>query len=169
MTNETLRDEIDQIICATRRYPAADVAELIMKAIAAKEQPKVPVVSIKLERAEGPSDQCGIPVTVATFAEANAVLRTWALDCPADMLGYLKNDFWVTYADGEVYEGRYDLTHEDQTSASVERHITQFLKFHAGDYCPPHLTRAQYDMFLDQQEEGFADKCRAFLADYQIG
>jgi hypothetical protein len=87
---------------------------------------KIPVKTIRIQRAEG---RIGLdsfdPVTVTTWAEANAILRSWARTAPGPGQGYHKCDFTVTWADGETYNGRYDLEGRETETADLEAHIAR--------------------------------------------
>lgn len=128
---------------------------------------KVQVVKVWLRRAEGPHALC-FERTYGNIADADRELRRWALTAPADG-GYDKCDFKLTFADGNTYEGRYDLKRADATYGDlIGRHVLEFLRFHAGLRRPSHLTEAQYENFL--RLEGSAQKAEimAFLEKYDL-
>lgn len=107
---------------------------------------KIKVKEVFLERAEGPVADC-IKVTVPSLAEATNTLMRWSWTAPKD-LGYDKCDFRVTFEDGEVYEGRYDLKRGLKDEGSLQHHIVSFIEFYAGKHKPPHLTEQKYRDFL---------------------
>lgn len=113
--------------------------------------PKIPVKTIWIHRAEGPTRDLGEHL-VASFETANAILRRWAQTAP-DKGGYDKVDFKVTWDDGETYEGRYDLVREDTTKADLARHMKEFCSFHGGLWCPPHMKKEVYKEFIERQEK----------------
>ncbi len=51
----------------------------------------------------------------------------------------------MTWSDGEVYEGRYDMTYEDSWKANLGDQIKRFVEFYAGLNRPPHMTDEQYE------------------------
>lgn len=108
---------------------------------------KIPVKSIWLRRAEGPHMDLG-QSTVTSFEAADAVLKKWARTAPDDR-SYNKVDFKVTWQDEETY----DLVKKDEVRANLlGSHIQEFLLFHGGLWCPPHLTREDYEDYLERME-----------------
>ncbi len=101
---------------------------------------------IVLERAEGPTAEC-VEVKVASWHDAGWQLARWARTAPEPRGGYDKVDFRVTWADGETYEGRYDLQRDGESGEAVRGfdlalHIRQFLAFQAHQGrggCPGHF------------------------------
>jgi hypothetical protein len=124
---------------------------------------KIGVREIRLERAEGPSPLPG-PRTVASFEEADAVLREWARTAPEGG-GYDKCDFRITYADGDTYEGRYDLT-RGMDEGTLARHVQCHVLFYAGLWMPPHLTEARYRNVVARAEVA---NYRVFAERYDLG
>ena len=109
----------------------------------------VPVggLSITIERAEGLSSECGQPVTVGSFAEADAVLHAWSETAPSRG-GYDKCDFSISWADGGTYSGRYDLKHHSKEPASLTQHMIDECEFHTGKFCPLHMSQDDYTSYL---------------------
>lgn len=89
---------------------------------------KSPVKFITLTRAEGNADECGKPVTVSTWDAASATLSGWAWTAPKDG-GYDKCLFTVEWANGETYQGRFDLEYRHVMGAHVEDQIGRFLRY----------------------------------------
>jgi len=112
---------------------------------------KVNVKEIWLSRAEGPTNDLGEHL-VASFETADAILRKWARTAPK-WEGYNKVDFRVIWEDGEIYEGRYDLVHQDTTRADLAGHMKDFCSFHGGLWCPPHMKKKVYEEFMERQEQ----------------
>jgi len=106
---------------------------------------RVPVTSITVERAEGPCEEC-VSVTVGSYDEAREVIRRWSRTAPAGG-GYDKCDFVVTFADGETYSGRYDMT-ADLKEGFIEDGIARHLAFYSGRWCPAHLTPERYQAIV---------------------
>jgi hypothetical protein len=127
---------------------------------------KIRVQSVFLERAEGPTAEC-IAVTVPTLTEATATLRRWSWSAPKPGGGYDKCDFRVTFADGETYEGRYDLQRDLAGEGPLSKHIRDFMLFCAGQRRPSHMTEDVYRGFVHVQ---FGDPAPylEFLARYDL-
>lgn len=89
---------------------------------------KSPVKSITLTRAEGLEHECGKPVTVSTWDAASATLSGWAWTAPKDG-GYDKCLFTVEWANGETYQGRFDLEYRHVMDARLEHQIGRFLRY----------------------------------------
>lgn len=132
---------------------------------------KIKVKEVWLNRAEGPRGQTG-ERTVHSLEDADETLRDWARTAPKPSGGYDKTDFKVTFADGETYEGRYDLTQEDRKKKSLlGTHIQENLLFHGGLHRPSHLTAEQYDRYLEGiQREGAPtqEEYIEFLRKYEL-
>lgn len=88
---------------------------------------RFPVQSITLHRAEGSRSHLGAPYTVATYQEADQILRGWAWSAPATG-GYDKCDFTILFADGMQYQGRYDVQHPSLKSPSLLHHLQHRLR-----------------------------------------
>jgi hypothetical protein len=101
------------------------------------------VLSIRLERWEGLSDECGQPVTVASFAEADALLMRWSETAPAAG-GYNKCGYLVTWPDGQTYSGRYDLVHHTREKPSLCADMADGAEYTLGKCCPLHMSEAEY-------------------------
>jgi hypothetical protein len=133
---------------------------------------RIPVTRIWLHRAEGPTKDVG-ERTVTSYEAADSQLRKWARTAPKEGRGYDKTDFQVEWADGETYEGRYDLKHDDTTKGNlIGSHIQHFVAFHAGIFCPEHMTRKDYEAYLEREGagEGSAKRAEAlaFLQNYEL-
>lgn len=102
-----------------------------------------PKLAITLTRAEGMEDECGQPVTVASFDAANAVLQDWSKTAPATG-GYDKCDFSVIWPDGSDYEGCYDLKHRSIQPASLTAHMVDQAEYMTGQHCPVHMGGKQF-------------------------
>jgi hypothetical protein len=108
-------------------------------------------LQITITRAEGNLNTDSFePVTVASFAAANALLHAWSETAPARG-GYNKCDFSITWADGSTYSGRYDLKHHSIEPASLTQHMTDQAEFYTGKFCPLHMKQTDYDRFLQNQ------------------
>lgn len=116
---------------------------------------KIKMVKITLERAEGPADLTGKPVTFNTWKEANWWLQKQAVFCTD--LGSDKTDFVVTYEDGQTYKGTYGLEKEDMfRSNMLEKHMKSFLEAVASGK-------------WDRHQPGISQEAKKFLERYEIG
>jgi hypothetical protein len=92
----------------------------------------VRVKKVELLRAEGFTDDptVGRWMTFDSVEEANAQLREnlKTSSIPPGRGGYEKHDFKVTFTDGSVYTGRYDL-HRDEHDADIGRQMHSFSKY----------------------------------------
>lgn len=127
---------------------------------------KIKATQFKLHRAEGKSEEC-VTRTATTWKEADAILKAWAKTAPGPHEGYDKCDFWVTWADGENYQGRYDLKrHDTDFLELLARHIRDFIQFYAGTHKPQWMTQQQYAEAIKGTDHAEYIK---FLNDYEIG
>jgi len=146
---------------------------LILDAVAVDVTPatgKIPAVKFELLRAEGLIEETGPAAPVTTWAEADNILRNWARTAPQPGHGYDKCDFKITYADGDTYEGRYDLKFHDQTFPELLAwHIRQHCEFYAGTRRPDWMTEDKYQDVLASYEEETIQGYKDFIARYEIG
>ncbi|MGB4060876.1 MAG: LPD29 domain-containing protein [Burkholderiaceae bacterium] len=115
-------------------------------------------LAITITRGEGPSDECGKPHTVASFAEADALLLAWA-DTVRPGGSCDKVDFSVTWPDGTGYAGTYELQHHATARPSLARHMVDLADFYTGKGCPAHMSEAAY---LRHMEHVSADTRAAY-------
>jgi hypothetical protein len=110
-----------------------------------------------------------------TVGEATCVLMQMAHDAPT--LGYDKTDFRITWEDGYVYEGRYDLHHISQQQENPNRcidladHIRGFILFCSGTRRPHHLSEEEYEKILVMYAMTTPEKrqaCLDWLAKYEL-
>lgn len=136
-------------------------------------QPK----EIVIVRVEGPIERvavpAGRPVRVKSWDEANRVIKEIARTAPDDGC-YDKTDFKITFEDGFVYTGRYDVTYSDVSKPEPLRmHVREFVKFLCGQYRPKHTYgegEASYKKLMQQYEQdGTAEEARQFLDRYDVG
>ena len=128
---------------------------------------RIRAIKFELNRAEGPSAECGPAEPVTTWMDADNILRKWSLTAP-EFGGYDKCDFTITYADGETYTGRYDLKrHDIGFPELLARHIRGFVEFCAGLHCPSHMTTEQYREYLSDNNS--TAEYQDFLNRYEIG
>ena len=130
---------------------------------------KIKVVKINLYRAEGRVQDC-VAATATRFSAADAWLRCWSTTAPDDG-SYHKCDFTIEWADGETYEGRYDLKkHDGSLDNLIGRHVRRFLEWQGGIAKDPWCGPAEYQEYLRQHTSPAAQaECRKFLKNYEIG
>jgi len=126
-----------------------DQAGPVLKSETPQDQSPAPGgLQITITRAEGNTETDTFePVTVASFAAADAVLHAWSETAPSRG-GYDKCDFSIIWPNGDTYSGRYDLKHHSKEPASLTRHMVDNGEFHTGKFCPLHMSQADYDSFL---------------------
>jgi len=112
---------------------------------------KSKVLKIKLNRAEGPINQSNRKVEFVgglnkLWNQANAQLLRWSDTAPEQ--GYDKVDFEVSFDDGSIYSGTYDLKHYSVENPDLARHIVDYCNFYAGRLRPSHLSVDKYATFL---------------------
>ena len=126
---------------------------------------KIKIVEIVIDRAEGPRAYCG-KKTVETIDEANKLLRQHARTAPKTGQGYDKCDFVITFADGETYDGRFDL--QSDGLPYLEDHIHDFLMCYSGLRKPRRWTEAEYSVVINRTP-GLKEVCVRMLNDYDYG
>lgn len=89
----------------------------------------VTVTEVVLNRAEGPTDLCGIDHKFPRLSLADNLLMVWAWGMPADQMGYDKVDFTVYLSNGDTYEGRFDLKPSHRISASIKNQMVGHLEW----------------------------------------
>ena len=137
---------------------------------------KIKARSITLQRAEGAIGRDDFsPRTITAkegknvWEQADCLLFEWSQTAPRGS-GYHKVDFTVKYEDGETYSGRYDLVHWNEEYPSLAKHMRSFVTFHAGKWCPPHMTEEQYRSLLETEPYvTMRPKFEKFLETYEIG
>lgn len=125
---------------------------------------KASVKEISIYRAEGPLDRSP-RIQVASFEEASKFLQEEAKTAPSLNEGYDKCDVKITWANGESYSTRYDLTALDQyRNNHLEWEIQKDLQFAAGTYRPSHLTEEQWDHHLSNVSIDSVQRCTDLLS-----
>ena len=132
---------------------------------------KIQVSKVIVHRAEGPSHECVTKEFTGTDAlgDAQHQMMLWSYSAPKDG-GYDKCDFWIHFADGYVYQGRYDLTAtgRDSSDDSIRTHVFLFMQFIAGKRRPLHLNEKQYAQVMKRYEH-LKDDAVKFLETYDLG
>lgn len=138
------------------------------------------VKEIRIRRAEGFHHETKDTYRFSSFTAADVCLRRMARTAPEDG-SYNKTDFWVVYANGYQYSGRFDLKREHQAGANLlSTHMGEFLGILAGRFVPLYVRTAASPREL-KEAEGFhrmvklyeQDGTKAgavyFLETYKIG
>ncbi len=123
------------------------------------------VKSIRLNRGEGRTEDCNRPVEVATFAEAARTLRRWSNSAPREQDGgYHKCDFTVTFTDGSVYSGRYDLQRRDDFMIPrIEDQCLRTLLMYTGRKFPAHMTASACSFVRNRMSAELLAEARTLL------
>jgi hypothetical protein len=126
---------------------------------------------IWINRAEGPVKDC-VAVTLTEeklWKQADDLLKRWSDTAPQNGC-YDKCDFKVTFEDGELYEGRFDMKHWSVELPDLEDHILHFVRWHAGLCEHPWCGKEQYEQMVEQyHQDGNQGIALDFLDGYQIG
>lgn len=125
-------------------------------------------ISIYLDRVEGKRDEL-IDITLTgenLWERADETLNAWRKSVRGESN---KVDFRITFADGEIYGGTYDL--ERDKTPSLAAHILSYLEFYGGlcEQLPPHFTPGTYQNFITGLPPEKVQSCKNFLSTYQIG
>lgn len=132
---------------------ALSTLEVTPEGVIEQAPTKAEVRNITIRRTEGlpsavdePRDEGGYALrTVTSFAEADALIRQMAATAPEDGIRYDKVDFVVTWENGNVYEGRFDMRRHDTIYRKhLQRQIKGFLRYLAGEYRPSDMTPEEY-------------------------
>jgi hypothetical protein len=122
---------------------------------------RIPVVSVWLNRAEGPTRETG-QRTVKSLSEADDVIHRWATSAPLHGQGYDKTDFRVEWADGETYEGRFDMDQNHQVIRNpLGEQMQDHLLFLSGLRRPSRMNREEYERYLESIKYGEDSENRA--------
>jgi len=129
-------------------------------------------IKIELYRAEGFADECGPAPAIEgerVWQRANETLMRWSHTAPKNG-GYDKCDFKITFADGETYEGRFDLMHWSCEFPNLAGHVQSFCEFASLRRKPSRYTVEEWTNYGRQEHvseaaSGFAK----MLDDYEIG
>jgi hypothetical protein len=110
-------------------------------------------MTIKITRAEGGEAYA----ECHTFAQMDNILWCWGRTAPLPREGYHKCDVVVEFSPEDSVTFRYDLTRgggEDYHHAHFRGTLLDHLRFHAGEYCPPHLSELSYKGIMEMFREG---------------
>jgi hypothetical protein len=102
------------------------------------------------------------------YQRANDFLKRLARNAPEKGYGYHKTKFEIEFADGTIYEGRYDLKRHDVFWADLGRHVRQFCEFYSGQRRPEHMTKQEYQSCLAQFDPGMVKRFARFLSNYEL-
>lgn len=107
--------------------------------------------------------------------EATNVLTKMGHTAPTS--GYDKTDFRITWEDGEVYKGRYDLhrigMRQENPNGCIDLadHVQSFVLFLSGTRRPSHMDDDQYEKCLNLYGMTTPEKrqaCLDWLAKYEL-
>lgn len=134
---------------------------------------KIQAVKIILNRAEGSPHNCGEKTVEGpdVWLNANVVLSGWAHTAPGKgnkREGYHKCDYTVVFADGNTFDGRYDLVHFDVELPDLRRHVQNHLDFLSGTRKPDWWTEKQQKEILNY-DPAMTQNMKVLLEKYQIG
>lgn len=104
---------------------------------------KIAITKVEILWKEGPIDRDDTPRTFDNLIEANQYLTRDATFASTSG-GYDKHGFRITWADGNVYEGRMDVKHPSQPDPDLDigQHVKQFVGYvaKAKKGKMPHIT-----------------------------
>lgn len=128
---------------------------------------KIAVMTITIDRVEGPSELC-TKTTYTTWADAEDRIRRICLSAPKDGC-YFKISFELVFTDLEQYEGRYDAAHPESKAyeGTLAKHIRGHLEFYAGLKRPAHIPEEDYDRILKEHSKPTSEYL-AFLTTYAL-
>lgn len=105
---------------------------------------------IVVTRAEGAHHECRT-VGTDSWDGAGSLLASWARTAP-DRGGYHKCDVTVSWHKDHARIGfrfRFDLDRSHFAGVDLRREALRHAQFHAGQWCPPHLTPEQHNAYLE--------------------
>lgn len=126
-----------------------------------EQDSKIKVEKIVFEWSESAEVEDGH--TVYSFAEANEVIRKIAKKAP-DNGAYDKTKFIITFADGQTYEGRYDVTNQDMFNGDLSKHVIDFAKYSAGIEKPSHMSQSSWESMISDTKDSWIH----FYNSYQL-
>jgi hypothetical protein len=127
---------------------------------------KIAAVKIELHRMEGIEAKALVEAP-NVWLKANQTLARWAETAPPGG-AYDKTAFTITFADGEKYSGRYDLSDSNMMGANLGEHVRKYTSTVAGRYNPGNTTQAEYKAWLKAlgvNQQAYAK----FIDTYQLG
>jgi hypothetical protein len=132
-----------------------------------KDGNRIPIHTITIQRAEGPTDLCTTTVHTS-FESAEQRLLTSARTAPKGG-GYDKHEVTLEWADGSKYGLRVDVKSIDDEYPNLARYVVNELEFYAGRHKPDRLTEAQYQAIRGRVEQRVLDLMKHILDDCAIG
>lgn len=126
-------------------------------------------IQIMIVRAEGPTSLCGKIQIADSWSQADVILRGNSTSAPKGGF-YDKHDFKVTFADGTLYEGRYDLKHWEEEIPDLRNHILGFMRYMSG-VAPSWMKDIQLAEYLTdlKKRSNEVAKARIWLETYDVG
>ena len=120
---------------------------------------KIPVKSIRIEQAEGPTDRL-VRATASSFEQANRYLTRIADMAPKDG-SYYKTDVTITWEDGFSTQVREDVVHVSKAAPNLAEHVRRFWAFYAGFHRPDHIDPDRYDALVAENPKRRDDATEA--------
>lgn len=128
---------------------------------------KIPMEYLLIRPAEG--EYAEREWECRSFADADAHLLMISQAAPKDG-GYDKIDFFVHYADGQMYEGRIDVEHPDRKRPeSIGKHMRDFCRFYGGKHPKPWCGAEKYRVYMSRYTPELMAQWEAWATDYQMG
>jgi hypothetical protein len=129
---------------------------------------KIEVKSIRIYGSE--SNYAG-DHTFDNWYHAGVHIRGIAMFAPRGG-AYDKTKFDVVFEDGSNYSGRLDIQHYtmpyEGNDNDLAKHINEHCRFHSGQWCPPHMTREDYEGALRAYGKDSQKEYQEFLTKYDI-
>ena len=136
---------------------------------------RVRVSRIALMFAEGPSSMEGTTEVIVpnpgvnVWEKADQVLGEWSRQIvPATSTGQWKQDFVITWIDGEKYFGTYGLSKQDKVKGDLSAHVVDFVSFHAGMNKPEDMSQESYRELLGRAPKA-VESARKLIEQYDLG
>ncbi len=146
--------------------------EITREGTISESSPKAEVSEIMLRRREeaagktsaGPREfRDYVKYRVASFAEADEIIRDLAVTAPCDDPADLV-DVRITWKNATVFEGVYRLRCSDADfQCHLQRHIRGWLRYLSGDYRPRSVSPEEYALFVNGNP-GLREKAQSMLA-----
>ena len=126
---------------------------------------KIKVKSIQFGFSESPHINKGITFPDWESAEnylTPIIIATELAKKGGTKSGYYKTDFTITFEDGEVYKGRYDIGSDEST---LRQHVRRFIETYSGRVKPGHMSNVQWQAYC---RDGINLDLGVFLDNYDI-
>lgn len=125
-----------------------------------QEHTKIPIEEIWIKCAEG--NRAGKEFLVKSFKEANKILSDLSTDASRDG-DYIKSDFKVTWQNGDVYKGHYNIQHYSVNYPYLEDKIQNEIKIKGGLYQPKAYNDTQWEQHISNITVKYQEECQLYL------